>query len=434
MKERRYIRALVLYNKTNFFFDGAQPRGVTYEMLKEFEKFLNTKLDTGNKPINIIFIPVTRTEGLKRMAEGRADIAASNLPIVPELQKIGDFSEAVRTNAGEVVVTGPSVPPVASIDDLSGKEIFVRKVSRYWQNLERLNADFKKNGKTPVILKEADANLEDEDILNMVNSGVVGITVTDDLLANLWSKVYEQLNVRSDVKLAYDDQIGWLVQKNTPNFLALVNEFVKDHKVGTSFGNTVLNKYLKDVKWAKNNVQPMEMEKLKQSFPFFKKYTDQYNFDLLLIAAQGYQESTIDQNVRSGAGAVGVMQIKPTTAADKSVGITDVESNMENNIHAGIKYMDYIMRTNLKDANFDKTNRTLFALAAYNCGPGRMSQLRKKAEAEGYNPNVWFNNVEIIAAREIGAETVTYVSNIYKYYIGYKMYSDILASKKAGTK
>jgi membrane-bound lytic murein transglycosylase MltF len=240
--------------------------------------------------------------------------------------------------------------------------------------------------------------------------------------------------VHNDIKLATDENVGWLVQKETPNFLALVNEFVKDHKIGTTFGNVLLNKYLKDVKWAKNNVSPLEMEKLKQSFPHFKKYGDMYNFDLLLLAAQGYQESTIDQTVRSPAGAVGVMQIKPTTAADKTVGIIGVEDNMENNIHAGVKYMDYIMRTNLKDANLDKINRTLFALAAYNAGPARVAQLRKKAEAQGFNPNVWFNNVEIIAAKEIGAETVTYVSNIYKYYVGYKMYADIVASKKASGK
>jgi membrane-bound lytic murein transglycosylase MltF len=172
------------------------------------------------------------------------------------------------------------------------------------------------------------------------------------------------------------------------------------------------------------------MEKVKQAAPYFKKYSDQYNFDLLMIAAQGYQESTIDQSKRSPAGAVGVMQIKPSTAEDKSVGISNVEGSMENNIHAGIKYMDYIMRTNLKDANLDKTNRTLFALAAYNAGPARVAQLRKKAEREGYNPNLWFNNVEIIAAREIGAETVTYVSNIYKYYVGYKMYADIITSSR----
>lgn len=431
MVKRRYIRALVFYNKTNFFFDGPQPRGITYEALKEFEKFLNKKLHTGDQPVHIVFIPVTRDEALKRMTDGRGDIAASNLPIVPELQKIGDFSDPVRTGASEVVVTGPGSPPIESLEDLAGKEVFVRKFSRYWQNLDRLNEQFKQNGKPAIILKEADANLEDEDILNMVNTGVVGITVTDDLTAALWSNVYEQLNVHTDLKVATGDQIGWLIQKETPNFLALVNEFVQGNKVGTSFGNTLLHKYFKDTKWAKNNLGPLEIEKMKRTEPYFRKYAGQYNFDVLMIAAQAYQESTIDQSVRSPAGAVGVMQIKPSTAADKTVGISDVETSAENNIHAGVKYMDYVMRTNLKDAKLDKTNRSLFALAAYNAGPARLAQLRKKAEAEGYNPNVWFNNVEIIAAREIGPETVTYVSNIYKYYVGYKMYRDIIATKNA---
>ena len=89
MVERRFIRALVFYNKTNFFYDGPQPRGITYEALKEFEKFLNGKLKTGDKPVHIVFIPVSRSEALKRMSDRRADIAASNLPITPELQKIG---------------------------------------------------------------------------------------------------------------------------------------------------------------------------------------------------------------------------------------------------------------------------------------------------------------------------------------------------------
>jgi len=430
MVERRFIRALVFYNKTNFFYDGPQPRGITYEALKEFEKFLNGKLKTGDKPVHIVFIPVSRSEALKRMSDGRADIAASNLPITPELQKIGTFSDPIRTGASELLVTGPSAPPIATLEDLSGKEVFVRKMSRYWPNLEKLNEQFKQTGRPAMILKEADENLEDEDILNMVNSGAVGITVTDDLLADLWSKVFDGLKVHTDIPLATGDQIGWLVQNGSPNFLALVNEFVNERKVGTSFGNTLLNKYLNDTKWAKNNVAPSEMEKFKPAVGYFREYGHLYNFDWLMVAAQAYQESQIDQSRRSPAGAVGVMQIKPSTAGDKSVGIRDVESNMQNNIHAGVKYMDFMMRSNMRDAKLDSINRSLFALAAYNAGPARVAQLRRKAEAEGLNPNVWFNNVEIIAAREIGPETVTYVGNIYKYYIAYKMAIEANAARK----
>ena len=424
MLERRYIRALVLYNKTNFFYDGPQPRGITYEALKEFEKFLNEKLNTGNKPVHLIFIPVSPEEGLKRMRDGRGDIAASNLAILPELQPIVDFSDPIRERAREVVVTGPSAPPITSLDDLSGKEVFVRKISRYWPNLQRLNERFRSEQRAPVIIRKADQNLQDEDILDMVNAGLVGVTVIDDLIAGFWAKVYDGIRVHNDLSLADDDKIGWAVQKGTPKFLSLINEFVKDHKVGTSFGNVMLQRYLRDTKWAKNSVAPAEMEKFKSAVAFFKKYAGQYKFEWLMIAAQAYQESTIDQTKKSSAGAVGVMQIKPSTAADKSVNIQGVDKDIEKNINAGVKYLNFIMENYFADAKMDRLNRGLFAFASYNAGPNRIAKLRTQAAAEGLNPNVWFNNVELVAAKEIGAETVTYVSNIYKYYVAYQMASE----------
>lgn len=428
--ERRYIRALVLYNKTNFFYDGPQPRGITYDALKEFEKFLNEKLNTGNKPLHIVFIPVSAEEGLQRMRDGRGDIAASNIPIIPELQEFIDFSEPIRERAKEVVVTGPAAPPITTLGDLSGKEVFVRKLSRYWPNLERLNERFRLEGRAPVILKEADQNLQDEDILDMVNAGLVGVTIMDDLIAGFWSKVYDGISVHNDLSLADDDKIGWGVQKNTPKLLSLMNEFVKGHKIGTSFGNVMLQKYLRDTKWAKNSVAPGEMEKFKNTIGFFKKYAGQYKFEWLMIAAQAYQESTIDQTKTSAAGAVGVMQIKPSTAAGDPVNIRDVDKDIEKNINAGVKYLNFIMENYFQDAKMNRINRGLFAFASYNAGPNRIAKLRKQAEAEGLDPNVWFNEVELVAAREIGAETVTYVSNIYKYYVAYQMAAETAAKRR----
>ena len=432
--ERRYIRALVLYNKTNFFYDGPQPRGITYEALKEFEKFINQKLNTGAKPVHLVFIPVTREEVLQRMQDGRGDLAASNIPIVPELQQSLDFSDPVRERAREVIVTGPSAPPITSLDDLSGKEVYVRKVSRYWRNLERLNERLRSEGKPTVILKEADANLEDEDVLDMVNAGLVGMTVMDDLIAGFWAKVYDGLAVHNDISIADEDKIGWAVQKNTPQLLSLINEFVKDHKVGTSFGNTILQKYLKDTKWAKNNVTPQEMEKFKTAVVLFKKYAAEYNFEWLMIAAQAYQESTIDQTKTSPVGAVGVMQIKPSTAAENPINIAGVDKDIEKNINAGVKYLNFIMVNYFQDAQMTRTNRALFAFASYNAGPNRIVRLRKQAETEGFDPNIWFGNVELIAGREIGAETVTYVSNIYKYYVAYRIATETAAVKKSSRK
>jgi membrane-bound lytic murein transglycosylase MltF len=153
----------------------------------------------------------------------------------------------------------------------------------------------------------------------------------------------------------------------------------------------------------------------------FKKYGTQYDIDYLLMAAQGYQESTLDHNVRSPVGAIGVMQVMPPTGKDLKVGdITEIEPN----IHAGVKYMRFMMDQYFKDEPMDNLNKALMTFAAYNCGPGRLRQLRRETEKRGLDRNVWFGNVERVASERIGRETVTYVSNIYKYYITYKLLSD----------
>ncbi|MEJ2298392.1 MAG: transglycosylase SLT domain-containing protein [Woeseiaceae bacterium] len=125
-------------------------------------------------------------------------------------------------------------------------------------------------------------------------------------------------------------------------------------------------------------------------------------------------------DTRSSTGAVGSLQIKPATAADPNVGIPDIASP-EDNIHAGAKYLRFLIDRYFIDDQ-DRLQRWLFGLAAYNAGPARVARLRNIAANEGYDPDRWFNNVEIIAARQIGAETVGYVSNVYKYYVGYKLF------------
>ena len=113
------------------------------------------------------------------------------------------------------------------------------------------------------------------------------------------------------------------------------------------------------------------------------------------------------------------MQVLPTTAKDKNVAITNIDI-LENNIHAGSKYLRFLKSRYFSDESIDELNRNLFAIAAYNAGPARIAKLRREAEKKGLDPNVWFNNVEVIASLRIGQETVRYVGNIYKYYIVYK--------------
>ena len=136
------------------------------------------------------------------------------------------------------------------------------------------------------------------------------------------------------------------------------------------------------------------------------------------MAAQGYQESGLDQNVKSKVGAVGAMQVMPATGKDMNVGdITQIEPN----IHAGVKYIRFVIDQYFKNEPMDRLNKGLFAFASYNAGPARVRQLRAEAQKTGLDPNVWFNNVERVAAQRIGRETVQYVSNIYKYYVAYQL-------------
>jgi membrane-bound lytic murein transglycosylase MltF len=333
------------------------------------------------------------------------------------------FSDPWLTGVKELVVTGPAAPAVVSVDDLAGKEIHVRKSSSYYESLMQLNASFKKAGKRTIKLVPA------EDLLEMVNAGLIPMIVMDSHKAKFWEQIFDKIKVRPDIAVRSGGEIAWAIRKNSPKLEAIVNEFVKGHKKGTLMGNMLLKRYLRNTKYVKNAVSEQEMKKLEAMVQFFKKYAKEYDFDYLMIGAQAYQESGLDHSKRSPAGAIGVMQVLPSTAADPNVGIAEIDE-LEKNIHAGTKYLRFIVDRYFKDQPMDDLNRMLFAFAAYNAGPARINGLRKKTAKMGLDPNVWFHNVERAAAKEIGRETVQYVSNIYKYYVAYRMITTRMEAKE----
>jgi membrane-bound lytic murein transglycosylase MltF len=231
--------------------------------------------------------------------------------------------------------------------------------------------------------------------------------------------VFPNITPQPNLVIADEENLAWAMRKDNPKFKELMDEFVKSHAVGSSFGNTLLRRYLQNTQWVKNPTTEAEVKKFNETAAFFKKYASQYGFDYLMIVAQGYQESMLDQSARNG-GAVGIMQVKPSTAAAPPISIPDVTS-AENNIHAGVKVLRDIADKYFNDPNIDPMNRLLFTFAAYNAGPNRIAALRKKALAQGLDPNQWFGNVELVVSQSVGTVTVQYVSNIYKYYVAYKL-------------
>lgn len=423
MNQRRAIRVLVTFNKMGYFFDTGQPRGVTYDLFMELEKYWNTKANTGNVKKHIVFIPVRQDQLLPYLLEGKGDVAASKLTITEERSTDMDFTSPLLAGVKEVLVTGPESPAVKTIDDLSGQSIMVRKSSSYFASLTEQNQRFKAAGKSPIKVVLADENLEDDDLLDMVNAGLIPMTVVDTHIAEFWVQLLSDLQVHSDIVLRENGQIAWAIRKDNPKLKAFLNEFIPTIKKGSMLGNILFKRYFQATKYAERAMSQNYRKRLMSLIGIFQKYGEQYHFDWVLLAAQGYQESQLNQELVSPAGAVGVMQVKPATAEGEPVYIKNIKV-VDNNIHAGVKFMAFIRETYFNDDKVDDFNKQLFCLASYNAGPTRIANLRKQADKMGLDPNKWFQNVEVVAAKEIGRETVQYVSNILKYYVAYKQVID----------
>ena len=252
----------------------------------------------------------------------------------------------------------------------------------------------------------------------MLNAGLVPYIVVDDYLATYWKQVFTDIVPHPDLVLRSGGSLAVGMRKNSPKLMAAVNDLLRRHPEGSPFRNIVFKRYWQSTKFVKNAAAEADMKRFRETLDLFRKYGDQYALDFLLMAAQGYQESRLDQNAKSQVGAVGVMQVMPATGAELKVGdIHDLDAN----IHAGVKYIRQLIDRQFAKEPMTPLDKGLFAFAAYNAGPGRVAQLRKEAAKRGLDPNVWFNNVEAVAAERIGRETVQYVSNIYKYYVAYTL-------------
>jgi len=422
MKERKLVRILVPYSKSIFFIDKGRQYGTAVELGQAFEEQLNRGKKKPTDMVRVAFVPTPREKLLSSLNEGFGDLAAGNLTVTPERLQTVEFSDPLLSGVKEIFVTNAAAPPVKTINDLSGKKVFVRSSSSYWTHLVALNKKLISDGLAPIDIRPIDENLEDEDLLEMVNAGLLPWCVVDDHVAKIWMQMFKNIKLRHDIVVADGGKISWAMRKNSPQLLAEFNRFVKLHRIGTTFGNIVGKKYFYSNKMLKKAYSNSELNKFKGLLSLFEKHGATYNFNDILLAAQGCQESQLDQSRRSPRGAVGIMQLLPTTAADKSVNIKGVDKSADRNIEAGAKYLRHLLETYIKEDGNDDLNRMLFALAAYNAGPGNLKKFRRKAETLGLDPNRWFGNVENGAAAIVGRETVQYVGNIYKYYIAYSLY------------
>lgn len=431
MLDRHMIRVLVPYSRTLYFNDKGRERGITADTMRDFERYLNKKYKArlGKRPLTVVIIPTTRDKLLPNLVAGMGDIAAGNLTVTEErLRQVDFFTPSEQLRVDEIVVSGASLPTFNSADELSGRTVHVRASSSYRDSLEALNERLKQADKAPVNVIQVPDALEDEDLMEMVGAGLFALAIVDDWKAKMWAQILPSIRLHPDAAVRSGGKIGWALRKGSPETLAALDDFYRANMQKSKLVEQRLKQYMKHVKQIKNSTSDDDWRRFEATIALFKKYGERYNFDPLMLAAQGFQESGLDQQAKSQVGAIGVMQVMPATGAELGVGSIHV---IESNIHAGAKYMDILMSKYFPDARFSDANRPLFAFASYNCGPGNVSKMRKEAVKRGLDPDQWFNNVELVVAERIGMETTNYVRNIYKYYVAYRLTQDAIERSRA---
>jgi membrane-bound lytic murein transglycosylase MltF len=430
MLERRVIRVLVPPSRTLYFPDKGSEKGLTAELVRDFEHYLNRKYKSRlqRRPVTVVLIPTTRDRLLPDLVAGLGDIAAGNLTVTGERLEMVDFyTPADLRSISEVVLTGPRSAPVATVGDLSGRTVHARPSSSYHESLVALNARFLLEGRAPVKIVAVPDALEDEDMMEMLNAGLLDLIVVDDWKAKMWAKVLPAVKVHADVVVRSGGHAGWAMRKDSPQLRAAFESFYVEYAKKQGVIEYRLAMYNKKVKQLQDPTGREDWKRFQETVALFERYGEQYGFDPLLLVAQGYQESQLDQGARGPTGAVGIMQVMPATGAELKVGDISVT---ENNIHAGVKYMDTLHAKYFPEPELSDLNRTLMCFAAYNAGPARIASLRKTATERGLDPNQWFNHVEIVVAEKIGRETTTYVRNIYKYYVSYTLVAQAEAERQ----
>lgn len=419
MTERGLIRVLTTFTLGSYFIDNGRQRGGVYRGSMLLEEFAKQHIGAKAKHLKVMIIPVRRDQLIPYLIQGYGDIAFANLTITPDRLEKVDFSTPFTNTIQEILVISPGISSIDGVEDLAGKEVVVPRHSSYFESLTQINERLTQQGKPPIQITSSDPRLEAEDLLEMVDAGLIPMTIIDSHRLELWSRVFKNMNVRDDIILRENSSIALAIRKKSPQLKQLVDKFVAKNRLGTKITNIIVNYFTKNTTWVKPALAREPFDELKKLVDLFKKYGKQYNFDWLLLASFAYQESGFNQNARSPVGAVGIMQILPSTAADRAVGIPDI-SSVETNIHAGTKYLSILRDRYFHDESLAPFEQMLFTMAGYNAGPNRINRLRKVAAKRGLDPNLWFNNVELVVAAEVGREPIRYVGNIYRYYVAYK--------------
>jgi membrane-bound lytic murein transglycosylase MltF len=228
MVDRGVVRILVAASGTHFHTDATTQRGRTVDAAIAFEAFVNQRLSP--RTISVLLIPSSETALINDVLAGQGDIAANVLRTFERDDQVA-FAAPVRRGVREIIVTGPGVAPLVSLEDAGGRTIHVRRHSDHHASLVRLNDQLKKIDRPPATIAFAAAEHTDEDLLALVNDGRIAATLVDDYIYDARRAQLDRTSVNRDVAVSQDGEIAWVTRKASPQLLALINDFFSAHRL-----------------------------------------------------------------------------------------------------------------------------------------------------------------------------------------------------------
>lgn len=422
ISRQRVLRVAVPYSRTYFFQSRHHTLGLSSEMLAELESYLNNTFQTGDQPVAVLAVPMDPDQLLPAVTQGLADLAMGDITITAERLTQVDFIGFKGVEQHDIVIGGPRSPAINTLADLAGRVISVRRGSPYLESLNKLNERLSKAHKQTVEIRQIPDELDDADLLDMLNAGLVSFAVMDDRKARLWRPVYPQIQPWPQLRLSPARRVGWAIRKDNPLLARVLMGFGdlagKEQEAAERFAS-----YQHTQGLLAPARDATELNKVNQIYPLLARYGQQYHFDPLLLLATGYALSGLDQQRVSADGPVGVMQVMPTTGDAMQAGNIH---ELEGNLHTATKYLAELRQRHFTQPGISERNQMLFALAAYRLGPVLLSRMRDLASARGLDDCQWFGEVEWVIADELGNDTVQYMRNILKYYVLY----DLLLNKQ----
>ena len=426
--ERRYFKVLTNKNSLNYFLHNGKQRGFQYEMLRLFQNEINKKFKLGPNDIKIQFevIPVAKKDLIPKLINGEGDIIASGMD--SELNNLPGVSySAPYKKVKEVLVLRKGVDP----NELQESEILRSELRREKSSFEKnvLNRlspilNYFMSGHLVPLKIDKQMDEESEEIMmELVSRGKYKAAYIRSDYAELGIQAYNNLEIK-ETSSSKDINISWAVRSTDVQLLEAINMFIPRVKQGSFMGNILINKYFEELQVIKDEGFDLGQHQISKYDKYIKEYSELYDLDWRLMAALCFQESRFNQDIKNEWGAIGLFQVKQSTANEPYINITEIEGkyNYENNIHAGIKYLYWIKKTYFDEyEGMSEKNKVRMAIASYNAGPNRIRSAIRLAKEMGLDHLKWFRNVELALIKMKKTEPVQYVSEINKRYVSYQL-------------